>query len=195
VTGYRIYRNGLQIATTSTTLYTNTGLTAATVYTYIVAAYDAAGNVSAQSFAVSATTLKAPSSPSVADIIIDNGSSRTSYTGTWSASGASGSYGSMSVWSRDGAKYSWTFTPAVSGNYQVSAWWTVWPSRSASVPVDIARSGGTSRVYINQQQNGGRWNILGTYAFQAGVSYKVTITSQPGPSSTAADALKFVYVP
>lgn len=58
VTGYRIYRGGNQIATvTSGTTYQNTGLTASTAYSYTISAYDAAGNNSAQSSSVSATTL------------------------------------------------------------------------------------------------------------------------------------------
>jgi hypothetical protein len=48
---------------------------------------------------------------------------------------------------------------------------------------------------INQLQNGGRWNLLGTYPFNAQATYKVTITAQPGPSSTCADAVKFDYLP
>ncbi len=57
VTGYRVYRNGVQIGTTPATSYSDSGLSASTAYSYTVAAYDAAGNVSAQSGSVSATTL------------------------------------------------------------------------------------------------------------------------------------------
>ena len=60
VTGYQIFRNGVQVGTSATNSYSDTGLTASTTYTYTVSAYDAAGNVSAQSSAASATTL-APS--------------------------------------------------------------------------------------------------------------------------------------
>ena len=56
VAGYRVYRNGAQVGTATGTTFTDTGLTAATQYTYMVAAYDAAGNVSAQSSTVTATT-------------------------------------------------------------------------------------------------------------------------------------------
>ena len=59
VTGYRIYRNGAQIATSLTTSYSNTSLSPSTAYTYTIAAYDAAGNVSVQSTSASATTLSA----------------------------------------------------------------------------------------------------------------------------------------
>ncbi len=57
VAGYRVYRNGVQVGTTASRTYSDTGLLAATLYSYRVAAYDAAGNVSAQSAAISATTL------------------------------------------------------------------------------------------------------------------------------------------
>jgi chitodextrinase len=62
VTGYRVYRNGAQVATTTATSYTNTGLTNGTSYSFTVAAYDAAGNVSSASTAASATPT-APDSP------------------------------------------------------------------------------------------------------------------------------------
>ncbi len=69
VVGYKVYRGGTQIATavalaTSTTVvlasYSDTGLQASTTYTYAVAAYDAAGNTSAQSASASATTNPPP---------------------------------------------------------------------------------------------------------------------------------------
>ncbi len=59
VTGYRIFRNGVQIATATATTYSDTSLIASTAYTYTVSAYDAAGNVSAQSASASATTQSA----------------------------------------------------------------------------------------------------------------------------------------
>src|SRR5438876_1156698 len=60
VSGYRVYRGGTQIATTSATSFANTGLSASTTYSYTVAAYDAAGNLSAQSSSASATTPAPP---------------------------------------------------------------------------------------------------------------------------------------
>ena len=126
--------------------------------------------------------------------VVDNGDAETSFTGTWRISGGAEPYGSDSVWSRDGATYTWTFTPTVSSYYEVYMWWTEWPSRSADVPVAIMNSDGTSTVYINQQENGGQWNILGTFFFEEGTTYSVTITAQPGLSSTCADAVRFVRV-
>ena len=129
----------------------------------------------------------------ISEDIIDNGSAVTSYTGTWSVSGAAEPYGTDSYWSRDGSTYTWTFSPTLTGYYQVYMWWTQWPSRSDNVPVDIENVSSTARVYINQQANGGQWNSLGQYAFSSGSSYDVTVTAQPDPTSTCADAVRFVY--
>jgi chitodextrinase len=63
VVGYRVYRNGSQIGTTSSLSYSDTGLTASTLYSYTVAAYDGAGNVSSQSAAATATTLIPDTTP------------------------------------------------------------------------------------------------------------------------------------
>jgi chitodextrinase len=57
VTGYKVFRNGVQIATTGALTYANTGLLPATTYSFAIAAFDAAGNSSAQSAAVSKRTL------------------------------------------------------------------------------------------------------------------------------------------
>jgi hypothetical protein len=61
-TGYYVYRDGVQIANLAANAYSNIGLAAATSYSYTVAAYDAAGNVSPQSTAAGAMTpaLQAP---------------------------------------------------------------------------------------------------------------------------------------
>jgi hypothetical protein len=68
VTGYSIYRGGVRIAKTTSSSYSNTGLSASTLYSYTVAAYDAAGNISASSTVATATTL-APSTYTVGGTI------------------------------------------------------------------------------------------------------------------------------
>lgn len=56
VTGYEVYRDGVLKGTTTTTSYTDQTATANTTYSYTVKAYDAAGNKSAASTALSVTT-------------------------------------------------------------------------------------------------------------------------------------------
>ena len=65
VTGYRVFRNGTQVGTSASPSYQNTGLSGSTTYTYTVAAYDAAGNVSAQSAPATVTTPAPPAQPTV----------------------------------------------------------------------------------------------------------------------------------
>lgn len=57
VTGYDIYQNGVFKATTTSTSYAATGLTASTAYNFYVVAKDAAGNTSFASNTVSVNTL------------------------------------------------------------------------------------------------------------------------------------------
>ena len=127
-------------------------------------------------------------------IVIDNRDSEVSSTGIWQVSGAPNAYEVDSFWSRDGDTFSWHFTPSQSGNYGVAMWWTEWSTRSEDVPVDIQYGGGTTTVHVNQKQNGGQWNSLGQYYFEADTTYDVTIFAQPYPTSTSADAVKFEYI-
>jgi hypothetical protein len=64
VAGYRVYRDGTQVAAPAGTTYTDTGLTNGTSYVYSVRAVDAAGNVSASSASAPVTPL-APAIPAV----------------------------------------------------------------------------------------------------------------------------------
>ena len=56
VTGYDVFRDGARVASVADPRFSDTGLAAATTYSYAVAAHDAAGNVSAQSAPATATT-------------------------------------------------------------------------------------------------------------------------------------------
>ena len=85
VSGYRIYRNGAVIGTTTGTSYSDTGLSEYTTYTYRVAAYDAEGNESSQSSPLSATTVDA-TPPSVPSNLQGTPASTSRIDLTWSAS-------------------------------------------------------------------------------------------------------------
>ncbi len=58
--GYHVWRNDVQIATTTALVYSDTGLTASTTYTYSITAYDILANESASSTPLSTTTLPIP---------------------------------------------------------------------------------------------------------------------------------------
>ncbi len=68
VTGYKIFRDDVEIAISEGNSYVDTGLTASTTYAYAVSVYDTEGNVSSLSSASSATTLSANGSLSRFDV-------------------------------------------------------------------------------------------------------------------------------
>ncbi|MEN6384979.1 MAG: PKD domain-containing protein [Phycisphaerales bacterium] len=149
-------------------------------------------NAGAWSSSVTSSLVIKPAPP--ADIVIDNGSANCTYTGSWATSEAAGYYGTDAYWSRDGATYTWRVTPVSSANYEVFAWWSSYTTRSTNVPIDITNANGTTRVNVNQQINGGQWNSLGIFPFQAGVTYNITVTAVNGSTiSTCADAVKLSY--
>lgn len=65
IAGYRVYRDGTQVVDTLNTSYADFGLSPSTVYAYTAAAYDVAGNMSAQSTPVLATTAARPATGQV----------------------------------------------------------------------------------------------------------------------------------
>lgn len=98
VTGYRVYRCSgggcspdVQIASPNTTSHTDTGLNAATSYSYRVVAVDGAGNASAPSTIAAATTLPASTPtadttpPAVPTGVTATAASSSSITVSWSA--------------------------------------------------------------------------------------------------------------
>jgi|GEM_PF-2559793 len=88
VTGYEVFRNGVSVGTSTTTSRTITGLTAGTTYSMTVRARDAVPNWSAQSSALSVTTLAAPDTvaPSVPAGLASSAITSTGFTLSWTAS-------------------------------------------------------------------------------------------------------------
>jgi len=84
VTGYEVYRDGLLIATVTSTTFTDTGLTPGTAYGYTVQAMDAAGNgtVSAASIVTTLDTI-APTAPGAP---VASGTTGVQATLAWAAS-------------------------------------------------------------------------------------------------------------
>jgi chitodextrinase len=92
VSGYKVYRNGAQIGTTSGTSYTDGNLSPSTTYSYTVSAYDTVGNVSAQSGAVSVTSPAIPL-PSTPTGLTASVAGNTQINLSWSAASDSGGPG------------------------------------------------------------------------------------------------------
>jgi len=90
VAGYRIFRNGTSLTTTTGTSYTDNTVAASTTYTYRVAAFDNASpaNQSAQSNQISVTTGTAPDTqaPTVPQNLTGQAQGATQVNLSWSAS-------------------------------------------------------------------------------------------------------------
>lgn len=128
VTGYRIFRNGVVLTTVTSPSYTDATLTNNTTYSYTVQAFDAVPNYSAQSPAVSVTTL--PVVPATFYRVIGQGSGMCV-----DGNGASTADGTqLIIWGCHGnPNQRWRFTPTTEGFYSVAAQnmttsvWTVAP--------------------------------------------------------------------
>jgi hypothetical protein len=78
----------------------------------------------------------------------------------------------------------------MSGDVDVMLWWTQHSSRSTSVPVEIYDGANLiDTLYVDQSQDGGMWNLLGSYTFNG--SARVVIKSTSSSQTTSADAVKF----
>jgi chitodextrinase len=131
VTGYKIYRGGTYLATSTGTSYSNTGLAASTSYSYKVSAIDAAGNESSQSITATATTQAPPdtTAPSIPSGLSANATSTSQVNLSWTAStdnvavtGYKIYRGGTNIGTSTGTTYSDTgLTAATSYSYKVSA--------------------------------------------------------------------------
>jgi hypothetical protein len=62
-------------------------------------------------------------------------------------------------------------TPAMkAGTYSVSAAWVSGANRSAAASYVVYHSSGATTVVVNQQLNGGLWNLLGNWSMNAGTN-------------------------
>ncbi|HVO79498.1 MAG TPA: RHS repeat-associated core domain-containing protein [Terriglobales bacterium] len=95
---------------------------------------------------------------------------------------------------QDGAPVdSFTWTPEIqsAGDYQLYARWTASSANSGAAQYTVVHGGGTSLVTVSQKQNGGQWNLLGTWSFAPGAGHQVTLTAS-SDGNVVADAIKLV---
>jgi hypothetical protein len=127
-------------------------------------------------------------------VICDDGDMCTSFTGIWDPSENSDVYGNTSLISRQGGAYTWTPDLPRTGSYGLYMWWSSDIANCSSCPVDITCNGELrDTLYLNQRQDGGQWNPLGTYNLESGNTCSVTLTSESSSLKTCADAVRFVY--
>jgi RHS repeat-associated protein len=125
-------------------------------------------------------------------VIVDN--TAGSFAGTWTAStSVLGYYGSNYQVQPVGSglnSFTWTPTILTAGSYKVYARWTQDPNRSTHAAYTINHASGSTTVTVNQETNGGVWQLLGTFNLNAGTGNTVVLTDQ-NDDSVVADAIKF----
>lgn len=131
------------------------------------------------------------------DVIVDNADAEGfTRAGTWLASQSEPlRYGTDYLHNNKVASAdTWVrFTPElrVAGEYEVRLFWNG-ANRATNVTVEIAHTGGTSRVTVDMSKNGGKWNALGAWPFGAGAAASVRIlTEGVGANTVIADAAWF----
>jgi len=148
----------------------------------------------------------------IADIIIDNhhlmtspGQSPAVLSGNWSdhQGNEAWSWGrydwlglvAYQTTSDSGAKAVFRPTINVPGAYEVFEWHGGKgdDQQASNVRFVIEHAHGTESKTINQQQNQGLWNSLGSYSFDQGNSGAITVFVQGTNGPVIADAIKFVY--
>ncbi len=83
----------------------------------------------------------------------------------------------------------WTVSVASTGSYKLYAKWPASTAHATDAVYTVSYQGGSTAVTANQRVNGGQWNLLGTFAFNAGSSYKVELSDQATQGKVAADAI------
>jgi hypothetical protein len=79
-----------------------------------------------------------------------------------------------------------------SGKYNVYIWNPSSKNYEEKVPVEIHHSKGVEKIVVNQQKDGGKWNKIGTYEFDAGHRLALVIIGEQG-KLTVADAVRFEF--
>lgn len=174
----------------NTTSYSDSSLAADTEYKYVVRAWNT-GAQSADSNVVAARTL--PQVPD--DIIIDN--TQAQLTGVWSTGAFGAFYGSNYNFVSKGTGLrtaTFQFTPQRTAVYDVYEWHVAGANRALNAPHSVNHAGGSSQVVVNQQINGGKWNKIGSFLFEAGTNHSVVLSDTFTVGDVMmADAIRIAY--
>lgn len=124
--------------------------------------------------------------------IVDNVNAGFTASSNW-ATGTSSTdkYGSSYRWRQAAAisdTANWNAAITCPGNYKISAWWSQGTNRSNSALFILPNN---ANIYVNQQANGGRWNLLGT-VYLATASQRTRLSCWvPTGYVVIADAIKY----
>jgi hypothetical protein len=166
-----------------------TGLTPGTLYSYQVIS---TGNTNTYVSGVYQFT-------TAGTIIIDNPAAIL--TGSWTTTNSSGDkYSTDFAYAPSvsgSATATATFRPNITtpGKYDIYVWYPQGGDRANNAPYTISYNGGTTNVLVNQQNNGGSWQLIALgLDFAKGTNGYVRLGNNANPSVVTADAVRFTYV-
>jgi hypothetical protein len=141
-------------------------------------------------------TSTAEAVPSI-EVIVDNQDESFSTVGTWFTGDGGQSYDGGCAWAPRGIQNTAYVHPQLptAGAYEVFAWWCGDPNHDQSqrARIEVYPTTGfvaTFPVYVNLQEDAGRWNSLGTYYLERDASLSVDGGVY---GNIVADAFRFVY--
>lgn len=197
-TGYKVKRGASPEAaltlleTVTATGFTDTTATPGGFLYYTVTATDATGESPATRGVWAAPGL-------ILDNVAPGGSAPgLTITGSWANTAIAGSYGTYAVYAAGSggttptATYTFTPTLPARGNYDVYLRWTAHPNRATNTPVDVVSPDGQRTVTVNQEINGGVWNLVTNITAEAGTTSGVVIRNNGANENVVADAVQFV---
>ena len=197
VTGYQVFRNGTLVGSPSTNSYSDTGLSASTAYSYTVKARDAAGNTSANSNTVSATTQAGGTGGTPTVTLTANPTTVTqgqSTTLTWSSTNAtscalSGGYSATvgtsgtQVVTPGANNTSYTITCTGTGGSATQTVWIPWgtsaDTTAPSTPANLTASAASaSQINLSWSASTDNVGVTGYQVFRNG-----TLVGSPSTNS------------
>lgn len=146
------------------------------------------------------TATGVPGAPAPLSVIADNDKPAVTLAGGWvpdTANQADQRYGlSFSYAASGNGSATAVFRPNLpaGGFYKVYGRWTSHSNRATNAPYTVNYAGGQTTVRVNQEQNGGKWMLLGTFPFEEGRNGNVVL-SNDADEYVSADAVKFEPVP
>ncbi len=99
-------------------------------------------------------------------------------------------------------RFIWALPVTTTQTYDVYARWPADPTHATNAPYTVHYAGGTTSVTMNQTQNGGDWNLLGTFTLDPALNPKVVLSDQANgvvvadavlvvPSGTGSDRVTY----
>ncbi|WP_088331877.1 serine hydrolase [Lacimicrobium sp. SS2-24] len=135
--------------------------------------------------------------PGVSEWVIDN--QQATLNGNWQSDNRGNRYyGSNFLLDeqpsvgQESARYD--FTGLAAGIWQVSAYYPANRNYASNTPISVTTDTDTYVMSLDQSNNGGQWNSLGSFSIMQGGSLSTTINTSGANGSVIADAIRVQFV-